>query len=71
VLVPGALKRSGKNPLQRRHSDVQSFPQEPKMEILAEWRQYPLAALMTFEVIFTPMDDQNFSKNVRDLSLLG
>ena len=34
------------------------------------WRQYPLAALMTLEVIFTPMDDQNFSKNVRDPSLL-
>ena len=34
-------------------------------------RQYPLAALMTFEVIFTSMDDQNFSKNVRDPSLLG
>lgn len=41
------------------------------MEILAKWRHYPLAALMTFEVIFTPMDDQSFSKNVRDLSLLG
>jgi hypothetical protein len=35
------------------------------MEILAEWRQYPLAALMTFEVIFTPMDDQNFSSVFR------